>query len=525
MFDKLPADLGYTVEETNAAGYTPEIGKAHGAVLGSQSERLDFRNLAPDEQEQTTIRVTKSLAGEYPEADTEKEFAFTIAIDGTETEFTLKAGETKEFQAPYGALYEVKEADYFADGYSQSIVGGYGTANTQTIEIEETNTFIGIPAVEISGAKTWELNGSGEEVLPDSITVQLKYGVPDGSGEWHYTFTAPKYGADGKEIQYTVEELPVTGFIPSYSDFYIINTYFPPIEIDPPIIQKTVEGENMPETQFRFLMRAQNEAPMPDGSDNGTKIITLNGMGEAELGTISYTGPGVYTYTITELNDGEKGWSYDESVYVLTVTVTLENGALKAEKTLEKDGGAAEAVLFTNRYDAKQAEPNTVLIQGVKTREQGNNTEDPEENRPDSIIVYIYADGEIAVQRQVTAQDNWSYGFELPRYAEDGHEIVYTVGEAAIEGYKTQIQGYDLHNTYQAAPAGVNGQDTPGTQQSGSKTQQGSSNTKTGDESNLRLWEAILAACLIALIASIATLIYARRKEKESRPKRSRCRK
>ena len=60
--------------------------------------------------------------------------------------------------------------------------------------------------------------------LPESVTVQLKNGdllveeisvTPDESGEWHYTFTAPKCGADGSEIAYTVEEVPVAGFAPA----------------------------------------------------------------------------------------------------------------------------------------------------------------------------------------------------------------------------------------------------------------------------------------------------------------------
>ena len=123
---------------------------------------------------------------------------------------------------------------------------------------------------EIKGEKTWEQGGHAI-VLPESITVRLKNGnivveeitvAPDEHGKWHYTFTAPKYDADGNEITYTVEELPVVGFIPAYNGFDIVNTYIPPVEIDPPIIEKVVEGENVPETEFAFLLRGENGAPM-----------------------------------------------------------------------------------------------------------------------------------------------------------------------------------------------------------------------------------------------------------------------
>ena len=138
--------------------------------------------------------------------------------------------------------------------------------------------------------------------------------TPDENGEWHYAFTAPKYDADGNEIAYTVEETPVAGFVPSYNGFDILNTYIPPVEIDPPLIEKVVEGENAPETQFSFLLRGETGAPMPEGSDGNTKIVTLTGSGEAELSEIVFEKAGIYTYTISELNTGVDGWEYDDLV-------------------------------------------------------------------------------------------------------------------------------------------------------------------------------------------------------------------
>lgn len=317
MFEELPADLGYTVEETDAGGYIAAVEKAHGAILGGQEAALTFRNIAPEKPEQTTIRVTKAVAGEVPEADKDKAFAFTITIDGKETEFTLKDGESKEFEIPVGAQYEVREDA--ADRYAQSIENGYGTVLEGGVEVIVTNTYTARPEVTIEGEKTWELGGYDESVLSESITVQLKAGdlvveeavvTPDENGEWHYAFTAPKYDADGTEIVYTVEELPVKGFIPTYNGYDIVNTYLPPVEINPPIVQKTVEGENLPETQFRFLMKGQADAPMPEDSDGRSKVVTITGSGEAELGTISFTEPGTYVYTISELNGGGGGWNY-----------------------------------------------------------------------------------------------------------------------------------------------------------------------------------------------------------------------
>lgn len=139
---------------------------------------------------------------------------------------------------------------------------------------------------EIKGEKTWELGGH-TVVLPESIMVRLKNGdivvdevvvTPNEQGVWQYAFTAPKYDADGNEIQYTVEELPVAGFIPLYQNFDIVNTYVPPVEIDPPIIEKTIEGANAPQTEFKFLLQGEKGAPMPLNSEGNIKTIVITGQ-------------------------------------------------------------------------------------------------------------------------------------------------------------------------------------------------------------------------------------------------------
>lgn len=519
VFDELPADLGYTVEETDAGGYTAAVEQARGAILGGQNAVLTFRNIPQQEPEEPAkITVTKTVTGEIPEADQDKAFAFTITIDGKETEFTLKDGETREFEAEQGASYEVREADYSADGYSQAIVNGIGVVNGQTIEVTATNTYAGRPLVTVEGEKTWELGEyAGTVTLPESITVRLKNGAllveeqevtPDGNGEWHYSFTAPKYDAEDMEIAYTVEELPVESFVATYDGTNITNTYLPPVEIDPPMIEKMVEGENTPQTQFSFLLKGQAGAPMPEGSSGNNRILTRNGAGEVEIGSIAFAEPGVYTYTISELNHGEKGWSYDDTIYTLTITVTLKDGELRAEKALIKNGEAVQEVLFTNVFDESLVEPETVEIAGTKTWEHGENP-----NPPEAIVVYVYADGELAVQRQVTAKDNWQYAFTLPRRAADGHEIVYTIGEAKIEGYEAKVNGYDLVNVYtdeqeepKPTPTPTPGPDQPTPGPSQKPTQPGSNPPKTGDTSNPWIWIALMAAGAIGIVVSLVVM-------------------
>lgn len=509
-FEGIPEGVTYTVKETDPLGYRQDLSEAGGTIVGD-SAYVIFRNRVPDKPEKPAkLTVTKKLAGECPKADQDKKFRFTLTIDGREQEFILKSGETKEFEIPAGASYDVREDDYFPDGYALTLENGAGTAQPgQTITVAATNTYVGEVQTEIKGQKTWAL-GDYDVTLPESITVRLKHGevtveeitvTPDEKGAWHYAFTVPKYDADGSEIAYAVEEAPVAGFSPSYDGFDIVNTYFPPIEIDPPVIWKAVEDENAPDTDFAFLLRGEEGAPMPEGSSGSTKIVTRTGIGEVELGTFSFAAPGVYTYTVSELNTGADGWKYDTTVYTLTFTVTLENGALHASRTLTKDGELTETARFTNRYTPQ--EPDTVEIAGTKTWRHGDN---PEANRPDSIIVYVYADRELAAQLLVRADDNWRYALELPRYAPDGHEITYTVGEAEVPGYTAEINGYDLVNTYAGTtpePPVPGNPDNPGGPQ-------------TGDSTNIWPW---LTAMIFSLCGMIVTLLMGRRNRRRSKEK------
>lgn len=55
---------------------------------------------------------------------------------------------------------------------------------------------------------------------------------------------------------------------------------------------------------------------------------------------------------------------------------------------------------------------------------------------PDSITVYLYADGVKIDSKKIYKADNWEGKFEnVPQYADDGHIIDYTVKEDPIPGY------------------------------------------------------------------------------------------
>ena len=89
--------------------------------------------------------------------------------------------------------------------------------------------------------------------------------------------------------------------------------------------------------------------------------------------------------------------------------------------------------------------PEKTKVSGIKT---WNDNDNQDGLRPESIVVNLYANGTIVGTQVVDADDNWEYSFiDLPKYSE-GNVIQYTIQEVVVEGYSTEINGYDITNSY-----------------------------------------------------------------------------
>lgn len=123
--------------------------------------------------------------------------------------------------------------------------------------------------------------------------------------------------------------------------------------VDPPV-EKRISGDRpSSNSAFVFYLKADNATyPMPEGSADGLKSITINGAGSADFGNITYTRAGTYTYTVYEKTGSASGYVYDTTVYHMTVVVTETNGKLSAARTITNASGAVQAgLVFTNVYD------------------------------------------------------------------------------------------------------------------------------------------------------------------------------
>jgi hypothetical protein len=132
----------------------------------------------------------------------------------------------------------------------------------------------------------------------------------------------------------------------------VTNSYYVFATTDTVSVKKVLDGNPLINTHFSFRLEAENtNNPMPEGSDNGSKLIQINGAGEADFGEIEFEEKGIYKYYITEINSGEKNYTYDAARYTVTFDVRDEQGQLVSYKKIEKeDGTEVEAVTFTNVY-------------------------------------------------------------------------------------------------------------------------------------------------------------------------------
>ena len=127
----------------------------------------------------------------------------------------------------------------------------------------------------------------------------------------------------------------------------------PALMVDPPV-NKTVSGSPSKDGTFTFKLEAGDKSnPMPAGSASGVKFMTIVGSGTEDFGKWSYTEAGTYYYTVSEVNNGESGYTYDATVYTITDSVKDENGQLVLARTVTNNANKqVSAFAFINKYTA-----------------------------------------------------------------------------------------------------------------------------------------------------------------------------
>lgn len=117
-------------------------------------------------------------------------------------------------------------------------------------------------------------------------------------------------------------------------------------------ITKTEDAEIPTGEVYTVVLTAEDGVPLPEETQ-----LTVTDNGTVEFGPITYTKPGDYVYTVYQDVGETEFYTYDRTVYTVTVRVVNDdNGGLKAEIWAIRDDETEkmENVTFTNVYTPEE---------------------------------------------------------------------------------------------------------------------------------------------------------------------------
>ena len=472
--DKYAADgheIVYTVDETPVAGYTKDISGT--AATGFTVKNTNTATI--------NIPVTKTWVGTAGTSATIK-----LLADGAEKEtVTLTAADNwthtfsnlPKFDTTDGheIVYTVDEVDVpnYTKGISGTAATGFTVTNTITgkVSVPVTKVWVGPQA---SSAKVTLL---ADGVEKDSVTLNAANG-------WAHTFTNLDKYNNGTEIVYTVTEEPIANYDSvvtgnAANGFTVTNTNTEKTAVD---VTKTWVGTPAASVTIKlFADGTEKETVTLTAADNWTHTFANLDKYAADGHEIVYTvdETPVTNYTKAITGDAANGFTITNTitgkVNIPVTKVWVGPEASSAKVTLYADGVEKDSVtlnaannwvhVFANldKYNNGTEIVYTVTEEPISNYDSAitgdvatgftvtnTNTEkvavDVTKNwvgpATDSVTIKLLADGVEVESAVLTATDNWMHTFSnLPKYAADGHEIVYTVDEYDVPSYVKAIEG------------------------------------------------------------------------------------
>ena len=190
-----------------------------------------------------------------------------------------------------------------------------------------------------------------------------------------------------------------------------------------PEVTKKLTGRDLVADEFEFELKE---------GEHVLQTVKNNADGSIPFQEITFTSPGTHIYTVTEITGTLPGVTYDTKTISYTVTIDA-NGNVEAT--------VPSSTEFNNSFENEEK----VTVSGTKTWNDNNNQDG---KRPDEITINLLKNGTKIDSKVVKKSDGWKWKFEgLDKY-ENGQEITYSISEEAVEGYSTEINGYDVKNSY-----------------------------------------------------------------------------
>ena len=406
IFDANGQKITYTIGEDQLDGYdAPEVDQGNLTVTNTRTpEKISIKASKKwdDAENQDGKRPANVVVKLYKEVGGQKSEVANRTLTEAD-QWATEFANLNKYEKGQEVVYSLEEdaVPHYQSQVTGNATDGFVVTNTYKPE-----------TIKISGQKKWDDAENQDGKRPNAVRVKILKGqdivdvqeVTAANGWKYESNPLPKYAA-GQEIAYTVAEEAVPGYTSKVDGYNITNSY-------------------TPETVKVSGQKKWDDAENQDGKRPASvKVKILNGD------TV------VDEQNVTSAND----WKY-ESKALPKYAAGQEISYTVSEEAVPGYTSKVDGYNITNSYT-----PETTTVSGSKTWEDGDNQDG---KRPASITVNLLADGQKVNTQTVSEAEGWSYNFTgLPVY-KDGQRITYTVTEEAVPGYSTNLNGYNITNSY-----------------------------------------------------------------------------
>lgn len=406
IFDANGQKITYTIGEDQLDGYdAPEVDQGNLTVTNTRTpEKISIKASKKwdDAENQDGKRPANVVVKLYKEVGGQKSEVANRTLTEAD-QWATEFANLNKYEKGQEVVYSLEEdaVSHYQSQVTGNAADGFVVTNTYKPE-----------TIKISGQKKWDDAENQDGKRPNAVRVKILKGqdivdvqeVTAANGWKYESNPLPKYAA-GQEIAYTVTEEAVSGYTSKVDGYNITNSY-------------------TPETVKISGQKVWDDADNQDGKRPASvKVKILNGD------TV------VDEQNVTSANE----WKY-ESKALPKYAAGQEITYTVSEEAVPGYTSKVDGYNITNSYT-----PETTTVSGSKTWEDGDNQDG---KRPASIRVNLLADGQKVNTQTVGEAEGWSYNFTgLPVY-KDGQRITYTVTEEAVPGYSTNLNGYNITNSY-----------------------------------------------------------------------------
>ncbi len=269
-----------------------------------------------------------------------------------------KDGTTPEtpdaLDAVFANTYTTTEASFTPS--VEKVVTGTAPTKTFTFQLKDENG-------NVLGTAT--VNGEGTasfEPLTYATTGTFNYTVSEVAGDdagFTYDTTVYNLAVSVEDVGGKLEATGVYNADPAIKTATFTNTYEAAPTDYTPEVEKVIKGENPPEDEVFIFNLIDSDGTIID-------TVRLYGAGKTSFDPIHYEAAGTYNYSIVEVDNKTNNWTFDDTVYGLTVVVTDVDAKLTVSAVYMLNGAPVPdngIATFTNTYTQSDT---SLAIGGIK---------------------------------------------------------------------------------------------------------------------------------------------------------------